>query len=83
MEKYFTSNVICKKYKISKRTLSRWEIMTPWGIPFPAPAFGNTPGAVKRYLTIEVKKWERKCFKKNNEDTESTDVTEPEYLKAI
>ncbi|EKA66629.1 hypothetical protein ACINWC692_2438 [Acinetobacter baumannii WC-692] len=57
--------------------------MTPWGIPFPAPAFGNTPGAVKRYLTIEVKKWERKCFKKNNEDTESTDAIEPEYLKAI
>jgi len=75
VDKYLTSNTVCEMFDISKRTLSRWEIMTPWGIPFPAPAFGSGPGAVKRYLANEVKKWERKCFKKK-EDIHQTEITE-------
>ncbi|MCG8283150.1 hypothetical protein MID07_00735 [Acinetobacter seifertii] len=64
MDKYLTSNSVCEIYHITKRTLNRWEIMTPWGIPFPAPALSSEGGAMKRYLTTEVIKWEEKCQQK-------------------
>ena len=48
-------------FDISKRTLIRWQEKTPWGIPFPAPAFGSNGGSMKRYLTQEVMDWELKC----------------------
>jgi hypothetical protein len=61
MDKYLTSNSVCEMFHITKRTLSRWEIKTPWGIPFPAPALKSDGGAMKRYLTIDVIEWEQKC----------------------
>ena len=64
MAKYITSNQICETFDITKMTLWRWETMTPWGVPFPAPAFPPTRGSVKRYLTKEVNAWEKKCFGK-------------------
>ena len=45
MAKYITSNQICETFDITKMTLWRWETMTPWGVPFPAPAFPPTRGS--------------------------------------
>ena len=61
MDKYLTSNNVCEMFHISKRTLNRWQENTPWGIPFPAPAFGSDGGTMKRYLTEDIVKWENKC----------------------
>ena len=61
MEKYLTSNSVCEMFHISKRTLNRWQEKTPWGVPFPAPAFGSDGGTMKRYLTTDVIAWEEKC----------------------
>ena len=61
MEKYLTSNNVCDMFHISKRTLNRWQENTPWGIPFPAPAFGSDGGTMKRYLTKDIIQWENKC----------------------
>ena len=61
MAKYITSNQICETFDIIKMTLWRWETMTPWGVPFPAPAFPATRGSVKRYLIKDVNAWVKKC----------------------
>lgn len=61
MDKYLTSNNVCEMFHISKRTLNRWQENTPWGIPFPSPAFGSDGGTMKRYLTEDIIKWENKC----------------------
>jgi len=61
MDKYITSNSVCEIFKITKRTLNRWEIKSPWGIPFPAPALPSDGGTMKRYLTVDVMKWEQEC----------------------
>ena len=61
MDRYLTSNNICEMFHITKRTLNRWEMKTPWGIPFPAPALNSGGGAMKRYLTQDVIKWEESC----------------------
>ncbi|MFX6265101.1 hypothetical protein ABTF63_13255 [Acinetobacter baumannii] len=42
----------------------RWEINTPWGIPFPAPALSSEGGTMKRYLATDVMKWEEECQQK-------------------
>ncbi len=49
-------------FHITKRTLNRWEEKTPWGIPFPAPAFRSEGGTMKRYLAVDVIEWEQKCY---------------------
>ncbi|MCE6238372.1 hypothetical protein [Acinetobacter pittii] len=64
MNKYLTSNSVCEMFHITKRTLNRWEIKTPWGIPFPAPALSSEGGTMKRYLTSDVIEWENECQKK-------------------
>lgn len=64
MNKYLTSNSVCEMFHITKRTLNRWEIKTPWGIPFPAPALSSDGGTMKRYLTADVIEWENECQKK-------------------
>ena len=61
MDRYLTSNNICEMFHITKRTLNRWEAKTPWGVPFPAPAFSSDGGTMKRYLTSDVEAWEQKC----------------------
>ncbi|MCH7330560.1 hypothetical protein [Acinetobacter modestus] len=61
MDKYITSNSVCEIFKITKRTLNRWEDKSPWGIPFPAPALKSDGGTMKRYLTEDVMKWEQEC----------------------
>ncbi|EXE11922.1 hypothetical protein J559_3181 [Acinetobacter sp. 983759] len=63
MSKYLTSNSVCEMFHITKRTLNRWEAKTPWGIPFPAPAFDSSGGTMKRYLTQDIIEWEEKCQK--------------------
>lgn len=64
MDPYLTSNSVCKIYHITKRTLNRWEIKTPWGIPFPAPALSSEGGTMKRYLISDVIEWDKECQKK-------------------
>lgn len=59
--KYVTSNSVCEMFQITKRTLHRWEIKTPWGIPFPAPVFDSAGGTMKRYLAEDILEWENKC----------------------
>lgn len=61
MSKYLTSNEVCEIFHITKRTLNRWEVRTPWGTPFPAPAFDSSGGTMKRYLAEDIEKWEQKC----------------------
>lgn len=61
MDKYITSNSVCEIFKITKRTLNRWEDKSSWGIPFPAPALKSDGGTMKRYLTEDVMKWEQEC----------------------
>ncbi|MFG0589074.1 hypothetical protein HWI77_05685 [Acinetobacter venetianus] len=61
MDKYITSNSVCEMFKITKRTLNRWEIKSPWGLPFPAPVLKSDGGTMKRYLSTDVMEWEQKC----------------------
>jgi hypothetical protein len=61
MDKYVTSNHVCELFHITKRTLNRWEIKSPWGIPFPAPVLKSEGGTMKRYLAEDVMKWEQQC----------------------
>ena len=64
VDKYLTSNNVSEMFHITKRTLNRWEINTPWGIPFPAPALSSEGGTMKRYLATDVMKWEEECQQK-------------------
>ncbi|MGG2096158.1 hypothetical protein ABFY41_11035 [Acinetobacter haemolyticus] len=62
MDKYLTSNSVCEMFHITKRTLNRWQVKSPWGIPFPAPALSSDGGTMKRYLATDVMEWEQKCY---------------------
>ncbi|MEO3355891.1 hypothetical protein [Acinetobacter haemolyticus] len=62
MDKYLTSNCVCEMFHITKRTLNRWQVKSPWGIPFPAPIFKSEGGTMKRYLATDVMEWEQKCY---------------------
>ncbi|GAB00390.1 hypothetical protein AYK86_09520 [Acinetobacter venetianus] len=48
-------------FKITKRTLNRWEIKSLWELPFPAPVLKSDGGTMKRYLSTDVMEWEQKC----------------------
>lgn len=60
-KKYLTTHDVCEIFDITSRTLQRWEDMSPFGIPFPKPAFPVVKGRLKQYRTDDFIAFEAQC----------------------